>query len=83
MAVFFTSDTHFGHGGALGLYRRPFSSVAAMNEGLVEHWNEVVGPKDVVWHLPQSAQRANGACLVLSWPLHALPLEDNLRERPS
>lgn len=21
MAVFFTADTHFGHGGALGLYR--------------------------------------------------------------
>ena len=27
MAIFFTSDTHFGHGGALGLYRRPFASV--------------------------------------------------------
>jgi len=36
MAIYFTSDTHFGHGGALGLYRRPFASVAAMNEALVE-----------------------------------------------
>ena len=51
MAVFFTSDTHFGHGGALGLYKRPFTSVAAMNEGLIERWNEAVGPNDVVWHL--------------------------------
>lgn len=51
MAVFFTSDTHFGHGGALGLYRRPFPSVAAMNEGLVERWNETVGSEDAVWHL--------------------------------
>jgi calcineurin-like phosphoesterase family protein len=51
MAVFFTSDTHFGHGGALGLYRRPFASVAAMNETLVARWNETVAPDDEVWHL--------------------------------
>ena len=51
MAVFFTSDTHFGHGGALGLYRRPFASVAAMNKALVERWNETVGPDDEAWHL--------------------------------
>src|SRR6201993_4884685 len=57
MAIFFTSDTHFGHGGALGLYRRPFASVAAMNEGLVERWNEVVRPDDVVWHLGDFAIR--------------------------
>ena len=57
MAVFFTSDTHFGHGGALGLYRRPFASVAAMNETLVERWNETVGPDDVVWHLGDFAIR--------------------------
>jgi calcineurin-like phosphoesterase family protein len=57
MTVFFTSDTHFGHGGALGLYHRPFPSVAAMNEGLVERWNETVGPDDVVWHLGDFAIR--------------------------
>ena len=57
MAIFFTSDTHFGHGGALGLYRRPFASVAAMNEGLVERWNETVGPDDEVWHLGDFAIR--------------------------
>ena len=51
MTVFFTSDTHFGHGGALGLYRRPFASVKAMNEALVERWNETVGPEDEIWHL--------------------------------
>jgi calcineurin-like phosphoesterase family protein len=57
MAIFFTSDTHFGHGGALGLYRRPFASVAAMNEALVERWNETVGPDEVVWHLGDFAIR--------------------------
>jgi calcineurin-like phosphoesterase family protein len=63
MAIFFTSDTHFGHGGALGLYRRPFASVAAMNEGLVERWNERVGPEDVVWHLGDFAIRQRPAVM--------------------
>ena len=57
MAVFFTSDTHFGHGGALGLYRRPFASVAVMNEAIVERWNEAVGPDDDIWHLGDFAIR--------------------------
>ena len=61
MTIFFISDTHFGHGGALGLYRRPFSSVAAMNEGMVERWNETVGPDDVVWHLGDFAIRQRPA----------------------
>jgi calcineurin-like phosphoesterase family protein len=56
-AVFFTSDTHFGHGGALGLYHRPFASVAAMNAAIVERWNAAVGPDDVVWHLGDFAIR--------------------------
>jgi calcineurin-like phosphoesterase family protein len=64
MAVFFTSDTHFGHGGALGLYRRPFASVAAMNEALVERWNEAVGPDDVVWHLGDFAIRQHPPVVV-------------------
>jgi calcineurin-like phosphoesterase family protein len=57
MAVFFTSDTHFGHGGALGLYRRPFASVAAMNEALLARWNQTVGSEDTVWHLGDFAIR--------------------------
>ncbi len=49
--IFFTADTHFGHGGALGLYRRPFDSVAAMDEAMERLWNETVAPDDEVWHL--------------------------------
>lgn len=60
MAIFFTSDTHFGHGGALGLYRRPFPSTVAMNEAIVERWNETVGPTDEVWHLGDFAIRQRG-----------------------
>jgi calcineurin-like phosphoesterase family protein len=51
MAVFFTSDTHFGHAGARGVYRRPFESVAAMDAAMLDHWNATVGPGDEVWHL--------------------------------
>ena len=61
MAILFTSATHFGHGGALGLYRRPFASVAAMNEALVERWNETAGSDDVVWHLGDFAIRQRPA----------------------
>jgi calcineurin-like phosphoesterase family protein len=64
MPVLFTSDTHFGHGGALGLYRRPFASVAAMNEALIERWNEAVGPEDVVWHLGDFAIRQRPTVVV-------------------
>ena len=57
MATYFTSDTHFGHGGALGFYRRPFPTVAAMNEGIIERWNATVGPDDEVWHVGDFAIR--------------------------
>ncbi|WP_448203989.1 metallophosphoesterase [Azospirillum sp. sgz302134] len=57
MAVFFTSDTHFGHTGALSRFRRPFSSVAEMDEAMVANWNATVGPDDAIWHLGDFALR--------------------------
>jgi calcineurin-like phosphoesterase family protein len=51
LTVWFTADTHFGHGGALGRFRRPFGSVAAMDEALIARWNDSVGHNDEVWHL--------------------------------
>jgi len=51
MTVWFTSDTHFGHGGALGLFRRPFAGIAAMDEAMIRRWNEMVAAGDTVWHL--------------------------------
>src|SRR5437762_1867527 len=58
MTVFFISDTHFGDHRVLNLYPRPFPSVAAMDEGMIERWNEVVGPDDEVWHLGDFARTA-------------------------
>jgi calcineurin-like phosphoesterase family protein len=57
MALFFTSDHHFGHGGARGLFRRPFASVAEMDAAMVTRWNDVVGREDTVFHLGDFAVR--------------------------
>jgi calcineurin-like phosphoesterase family protein len=59
LAVWFTADTHFGHAGALSLYRRPFASVAAMDAAMTERWNHTVGPDDEVWHLGDFALRTS------------------------
>jgi calcineurin-like phosphoesterase family protein len=57
VARFFTSDHHFGHGGARGLFKRPFASVAEMDAAMVARWNQTVGPDDEVWHLGDFAVR--------------------------
>ena len=51
MKVWFTADTHFGHAGAIGRFKRPFHSVREMDEALIAHWNSVVKTDDEVWHL--------------------------------
>ena len=51
MAVFFTSDTHFGHAGARSLYCRPFASVSEMDAAMLDRWNTTVSPEDEIWHL--------------------------------
>jgi calcineurin-like phosphoesterase family protein len=61
VAVFFTSDTHFGHAGALGFFVRPFDSVAAMDRALIENWNATAAPGDTVWHLGDFALRRSPA----------------------
>ena len=66
MAVFFTSDTHFGDHRVLNLYPRPFASVAEMDEGLIARWNETVGEGDEVWHLGDFARTARLAAGVLA-----------------
>jgi calcineurin-like phosphoesterase family protein len=61
MALYFTSDTHFGHGGALGFFRRPFGSVAAMDAALIRAWNETVRAEDEVWHLGDFAVKQSAS----------------------
>lgn len=49
--IWFTADTHFGHGNVIKHCNRPFSSAEEMDESMIEKWNAVVGKNDVVYHL--------------------------------
>lgn len=51
MAIFFTSDTHYGHTNILKYCNRPFDNITHMNDALISNWNEVVRPNDIVYHL--------------------------------
>lgn len=51
MSRFFTSDLHFGHKRVIEFCSRPWPDVFEMNEGLIERWNDTVGPDDDVWIL--------------------------------
>jgi calcineurin-like phosphoesterase family protein len=66
MTTFFTADTHFGDHGTINLQRRPFASVADIDEAMVVRWNAVVGPEDLVWHLGDVARRADGVEALLT-----------------
>lgn len=57
LTFWFTADSHFGHAGAIGRFRRPFRSLAEMTQTLIARWNESVAPTDEVWHLGDFAWR--------------------------
>lgn len=51
MAIWLTSDTHFGHANIIAYSNRPYTDVEAMNADLIARWNAVVKPSDSVYHL--------------------------------
>ncbi len=51
MAIFFTSDTHFGDPRVLRIDKRPFKAIPEHDAALIERWNAAVAPADEVWHL--------------------------------
>lgn len=59
MKEFFTSDEHFGHSRIIQYCNRPFKNVSEMNEMLIKNHNDVVGPKDKVYHLGDFAFRGH------------------------
>ncbi len=66
MSVFFTADTHFGDHRAINISRRPFANTAEMDEAMVERWNAVVSPDDVIWHLGDVARRPTDVAELLA-----------------
>ena len=51
MRTFFTSDSHFGHDNIIRHCKRPFQDGAQMDRALMNAWDSVVSPGDVVYHL--------------------------------
>ena len=49
--IYFTSDTHFCHNQGFLYAPRGFTNVDDMNEAIIENWNKVVKPGDIVYHL--------------------------------
>ena len=48
VTAWFTADLHLGHRNIVDYCNRPFHDVHAMNDALVENWNEAVAPGDTV-----------------------------------
>ena len=49
--IFITSDTHFCHDKPFVWEPRGFTSIEEMNETIIERWNSVVKPNDMIFHL--------------------------------
>lgn len=49
--IYFVSDTHFSHPKIIQYSKRPFQNAEEMDRTLIENWNAVVQPTDIVWHL--------------------------------
>lgn len=48
---FYISDWHYGHANVIAFDNRPFKSLLEMDEALVDRWNAVVSPGDIVYVL--------------------------------
>lgn len=46
--IFFSSDQHFGHRNVVKFCNRPYTDEKEMGKALIENWNNVVGPEDIV-----------------------------------
>lgn len=51
MKIWLTSDTHYFHRNVIKYCNRPFVSVEEMNQALIDNWNSLVQPDDLVYHL--------------------------------
>lgn len=56
-STFLASDTHLGH--RLMERTRPWETLEEHDETIIDNWNKVVGPKDLVWHLGDVCMNRN------------------------
>lgn len=49
--IWFTSDQHYFHTNIIKYCNRPFASVKEMDQAMIEKYNSLVKPKDIVYHL--------------------------------
>lgn len=49
--VYVVADTHFGHKNVIEYESRPFDSVEEMDITMINNWNSVVNPDDIVYFL--------------------------------
>ncbi len=49
--IFFTADTHFGHGRIIKYCGRPFLDAQTQDDAIMARFNEVIKPGDILYHL--------------------------------
>lgn len=54
MEIWFTSDLHLNHDKPFLYEPRGFTNIKEMNEAIIERWNSVVKPNDIVYNLGDS-----------------------------
>jgi calcineurin-like phosphoesterase family protein len=65
MGIFYTSDLHLGHKNILSYCNRPYSSVEEMDQTLLDNYNSIVNPDDIVYFLGDIAMGDRQAGLEL------------------
>lgn len=63
MTIWFTSDFHFCHNKEFLYSPRGFTNVFDMNEAIINNWNEVVQPDDIVYVLGDLALNDDATAL--------------------
>lgn len=51
MTIRYIADMHFDNEDIIAYDNRPFDTVGAMNEAMIDRWNRTVGPDDLTWIL--------------------------------
>lgn len=49
--IYVISDTHFSHNNIIKYCNRPYKNTELMNKDIIEKWNSIVTPDDIVLHL--------------------------------